>query len=151
VKSPGRRPAPVLPVPPPRRLYTADEANAVLPEVRTELERVRGHVSRAQEVRELLDDLEAYYGGDMASATQAERDRHAALRGEASRLEAEISEGVRGILDRGIEIKDLQRGLIDFYHDRAGTVVYLCWEHGEKRVLHWHPLASGYAGRQPLP
>ena len=139
----------MLPVPP-RRLYTVDEANAVLPAVRTELERVRGHVSRAQEVHDLLDDLEAYYGGDMASATPEERARHTALRAEASRLEAEVSEVVRGILGRGIEIKDLERGLIDFYHDRAGTVVYLCWERGEERVLHWHALESGYPGRQPL-
>ena len=49
-----------------------------------------------------------------------------------------------------IELKDLQRGLIDFPTMREGRVVYLCWELGEPEVAYWHELDTGFGGRQPL-
>jgi hypothetical protein len=52
--------------------------------------------------------------------------------------------------DRDIELKDLQMGLIDFYHEREGRIVYLCWRLGEPEVLFWHDLDTGFAGRQLL-
>lgn len=51
---------------------------------------------------------------------------------------------------RGILIKDLDRGLIDFPAIIAGREVFLCWEKGESDVEFWHGLDDGYAGREPL-
>ena len=50
----------------------------------------------------------------------------------------------------GIELKDLESGLVDFPHYRDGQLVYLCWQRGEARIEYWHDLESGFAGRQPL-
>ena len=47
-------------------------------------------------------------------------------------------------------MKDPERGLIDFYHERDGQVVYLCWQLGEPDIEWWHDTEAGFAGRQPL-
>jgi len=58
---------------------------------------------------------------------------------------------VRDLHDRGIEIKDLDKGLIDFPHIRAnGEEVFLCYMLGEKSIDAWHPIEGGYAARQSV-
>jgi hypothetical protein len=56
----------------------------------------------------------------------------------------------RELDELGIELKDEVRGLIDFRALRGQDEVYLCWQHGEERVAYWHPIAAGFAGRQPI-
>lgn len=51
---------------------------------------------------------------------------------------------------REIQIKDLDRGLIDFPALLAGKEVFLCWEQGEEDIEFWHDLDAGYAGREAL-
>ena len=56
---------------------------------------------------------------------------------------------VKGLEQRGILVKGLDQGLIDFPHIRKnGEEVYLCWKVGENDILYWHPIADGYAGRR---
>ena len=47
-------------------------------------------------------------------------------------------------------LEDLYRGLIDFFHQREGETVFLCWKLGESQVDWWHPVDTGIAGRQRL-
>lgn len=51
---------------------------------------------------------------------------------------------------REIQIKDVERGLIDFPAFHEGREVYLCWERGEEDIEFWHELDGGYAGRERL-
>jgi hypothetical protein len=53
----------------------------------------------------------------------------------------------------GVQVKDLDQGLVDFpaRHPETGDLVLLCWHRGEERVAHWHGLEEGFAGRKPLP
>lgn len=51
---------------------------------------------------------------------------------------------------REIEIKDVDRGLIDFPAFIGGKEVFLCWEKDEDDIEHWHDLDSGYAGRERI-
>ncbi len=55
----------------------------------------------------------------------------------------------------GVQVKDLQSGLIDFPHLRRGPdgaeeEVLLCYRLGERDILFWHDLISGFAGRRPV-
>lgn len=63
----------------------------------------------------------------------------------------ELMDIVRTIHEAGVLVKGLAEGLIDFPHIRAdGEEVYLCWKVGEPELAYWHPLETGFAGRQPL-
>jgi hypothetical protein len=50
----------------------------------------------------------------------------------------------------GVQVKDLDIGLLDFPCEVDGQVVLLCWKLGEKAITHWHGVSEGFAGRKPV-
>jgi len=66
------------------------------------------------------------------------------------RIIADIKDLSQEFREREIQIKDIDRGLIDFPAIMDGREVFLCWEDGEEDIEYWHDLESGYAGRQKL-
>ena len=57
---------------------------------------------------------------------------------------------VHRILATGVELKDINTGLLDFRALRHDQEVYLCWKHGEEQIQFWHEIEAGFAGRQPI-
>ena len=57
---------------------------------------------------------------------------------------------IHQIIDLGIEIKDINTGLIDFPALKDGHIVYLCWRYEEEGIQFWHEIDAGFAGRQPI-
>jgi len=63
----------------------------------------------------------------------------------------EIEALLREVAELGIEVKDLDNGLIDFRTQRGGEEVYLCWRLGEgDQITWWHTIEGGFAARRPL-
>lgn len=127
-----------------KRLYTLAEANAVLATVRPVLESLRHDF---EELNRARHDFGVY----------AASLRNHGLLVESHRVEVEINELVerlRGGIERldalGIELKNIEWGLIDFPALRNGAVVYLCWRLGEGEIEAWHELDAGFAGRRPI-
>ena len=77
---------------------------------------------------------------DSLAETRAQRERSATA----------LKEQVNRIQETGCVVKDLDEGLIDFPSVMKGQEVFLCWKLGEERVLYWHGLEEGFAGRKPL-
>ena len=50
----------------------------------------------------------------------------------------------------GVQVKDLEIGLLDFPCEVDGQVVLLCWKLGETTITHWHGVSEGFAGRKPV-
>jgi hypothetical protein len=65
-------------------------------------------------------------------------------------LGRQLASGVQGIHQRGCLLKDLDRGLVDFYAVSGDRLIFLCWQLGETEVSHWHSLEGGFSSRQPL-
>jgi hypothetical protein len=61
-----------------------------------------------------------------------------------------LAAAVDAIVARGIQVKDLDTGLLDFPSLRDGEEVLLCWRVGESRVAYWHTYDDGFAGRRPI-
>ena len=62
----------------------------------------------------------------------------------------QVDKLVHLILDTGVQIKDVNSGLIDFSALKDGREVYLCWQYGEGDIAFWHEMDAGFAGRQPI-
>ncbi|HEV2912429.1 MAG TPA: DUF2203 domain-containing protein [Pyrinomonadaceae bacterium] len=124
------------------KIFSIEEANALLPTVRRILEVIRGTHRRLmtydEAAKHAAEGAEGGGGGMVGGA------RYVALLIE---LAARTSE-----LDAlGVQLKDYARGLIDFPSLRDGRVVLLCWHLGEgDRIEWWHDPEAGFAGRQPL-
>jgi hypothetical protein len=73
-------------------------------------------------------------------------EKHEALR-EVGRT---IATTVQRVQELGVEVKDLDSGLVDFRSLRDGREIYLCWRVGEAGIGWWHTIESGFGGRQPL-
>ncbi|MEK6963549.1 MAG: DUF2203 domain-containing protein [Nanoarchaeota archaeon] len=66
----------------------------------------------------------------------------------------ELTEDFYGVMEQietmGVEVKDLEQGLIDFPGQFEGREIYLCWKLGEDRIRHWHELDTGFDARQEI-
>ncbi len=123
--------------------WTVERANKALPLVR----RIAADLVRAySQWRELVERFEVVSTSN-TTASGEEADR---LQREVQRVAAEIEDFVEELHDLGVECKSFETGLLDFPAERDGRPVYLCWQHGESRVAHWHEIDAGFAGRQPL-
>ena len=124
------------------KLFTLSEANALLPTVR----RIAAAISRAHRQIVSLQDAAreaaekaTLGGGFMADGPQYVTDLMS-LAEHTGELEA-----------LGVQLKDYERGLLDFPSMREGRVVLLCWQLGEgDRIEWWHDLETGFSGRQPI-
>ena len=130
------------------RHFTPEEANAALAEVRPLVERMVSHRRAHVEALEQQEALEGRIRGNGGGIPPAQlADAAADVEREAGELARVIDE----IVEYGVEVKDLDEGLIDFPALRRGETVLLCWKLGEDEILYWHGIEDGFAGRQPLP
>jgi hypothetical protein len=132
------------------RLFTQEEANAALVEVRPLVERLVADRQALVALGDELEELHALIGGNGGSLDPGRI-------GELQEAVAHAAAGLAGLVEEiqelGVQVKDLDRGLVDFptRHPESGETVLLCWELGEREVGHWHDLEEGFAGRKPLP
>ncbi|MCI4371099.1 MAG: DUF2203 domain-containing protein [Thermoplasmata archaeon] len=133
------------------RLFTEPEANAFVPRLEQTFLRLDPTLARLRELRDLIEDSEEYYGEGLTTAPEADRATYANLLQEESDLERSMQSELDGLRAFGCEVKDVQRGLVDFPARLEDELVYLCWQRGEDRIGWWHTLAAGFAGRKALP
>ena len=124
------------------RIFTVQEANALLPEVRI----IVGKIQRAHR------KLARFRDGAKKAAEAAERGGGGIANGGAYAIAlTELTTQLTELEALGVQLKDFDRGLIDFPSLRDGRVVLLCWQLGEGDELEWwHDVDAGFAGRTPL-
>jgi hypothetical protein len=133
--------------PPEGRLFTVEEANALLPRVREMMAQLGEAHGRLVRVSQELESLERRR--DRGNILQLARELREARERLGAAVEARRA-AFAAIAALGVQIKSLDPALIDFPSLRDGRVVLLCWRAGEPAVMHWHDLDSGFAGRRPL-
>jgi hypothetical protein len=119
--------------------YTREEATALLPQLRTwllQLKQQRQELDRSDQRLASLMSPGNDLGGDLVN--------------QWIRTLAGMQELLGEFQRREIQIKDIERGLLDFPALIGGREVFLCWESDEETVEFWHDLDAGYAGRERL-
>ena len=129
------------------KLFTVDEAEKMLPEIRKIMENVlevrKSAIQAGEELARVAKRM----------ATKDESLQPAELvnkRTEVEFLVKIIEEGCEAIVSKGAQVKDLDVGLIDFPAMINGELVLLCWKYGEDGIHFYHSLEDGFAGRKPL-
>lgn len=130
------------------KTFTLNEAQTLLPLVESLLLRTQAAGRKAAELEAEMQQLSQRIflsGGlrvDVPTVAKRRAEREKALK-EAQDTLAEIDE-------IGVQVKDLDQGLLDFPCLLDGETVLLCWKQGEKEIGYWHTMDGGYAGRKPL-
>jgi len=126
------------------KVFTTEEANALLPRLEILVRALQNHTNALRaRIRELAGtdpDI-----GALPLSTVI--DRYPELRPEAARV-AEVAAQIGSL---GCVLKDIDLGLVDFPFEIDGGVIFLCWQSGEREIIAWHSVDSGFGARQPLP
>jgi hypothetical protein len=124
------------------RIFSIEEANALLPQVRPllmSIKRLRRRLLARQESAKNAATGAELGGGGMIGGNQYVE------------ILLKIASDTSELDTFGIQLKDFERGLIDFPSLRDGRVVLLCWHFGDgDQIEWWHDVEAGFAGRQPL-
>jgi len=124
------------------KLFSVEEANALIPAVRAILLRIQRSGRRMEQYQE--EARHAAEGAERGGGGMADGPRYISLLIDLFSAAGELE-------TLGVQLKDQSRGLIDFPSLRDGRVVLLCWQLGEgDHIEWWHEPEAGFAGRQPL-
>ena len=124
------------------KIFTIDEANALLPSVK----------AIVTDIQKDHKALGRYRADSRAAAGAADNGGGGVQNGvQYAQLVTTFTDNLAELDKLGVQMKDFERGLIDFPSLREGRVVLLCWQLGEgDEVEWWHDVDAGFAGRTPL-
>jgi hypothetical protein len=130
------------------KTFTLDEAQSLLPVLESLLKRAIEGKRSAEEVDSGLSDTarRIYLSGGMRVDVGKVAKQRAEMEAHVQRVRESIAE----IDSIGVQVKDLDAGLLDFPCRLDDQVVLLCWRMGEPSIEHWHPVEAGFADRQPV-
>ena len=130
------------------KTFTLSEAQTLLPVLEALLRKAQAAGSRAGELESEMQQLTQRIflsGGMHVNVVQAAR-----RRAERERTLQEARDTLLEIDEIGVQVKDLEKGLLDFPCVVDGQTVLLCWKLGEKEIGFWHTTEDGFTGRKPL-
>ena len=130
------------------KTFTLDEAQSLLPVLEALLKRAIDGKRAAEEVETELSELSRriYLSGGMRVNLPEVAHQREEMESHLQRVQETISE----IDAIGVQVKDLDTGLLDFPFRLDEDIVLLCWRLGEGAIEHWHTVESGFQGRQPV-
>ena len=130
------------------RTFTLDEAQSLLP-VLESLLRAAIHakkiIDEADAEQQALQHRVFLNGGMFLDIVPLAR-----RKAEREQTEQRAKDALAEIDSIGVQVKDLNIGLLDFPCEVEGQIILLCWKLGEKAITHWHGLQEGFAGRKPI-
>ena len=130
------------------RTFTLDEAQSLLP-ILESLLRTAIHakkiVDEADAEQQALQHRVFLNGGMFLDIVPLAR-----RKAERAKAEQRAKDALAEIDSIGVQVKDLNIGLLDFPCEVEGQIILLCWKLEEKTITHWHGLQEGFAGRKPI-
>jgi hypothetical protein len=127
--------------------FTLAEANSLVPWLESVFRAAAPLRREMTEARAEMDGLlRKAHGNGSSSHEQTLSEKRQAVQD----LDHRIQEMLGQVVERGIIVRDMDRGLVDFPSFRQGREVFLCWLWGEERVAFWHETDAGFSSRQPL-
>jgi hypothetical protein len=130
------------------RTFTLDEAQSLLPVLESLLRTAIGAKKLIEEVeaeQQALNHRIFLNGGTHVDVVPL-----AKRKAERNKAEQRAKDALAEIDSIGVQVKDLNIGLLDFPCEVEGEIVLLCWKLGEKSITHWHGTHEGFAGRKPI-
>ncbi len=130
------------------KTFTLDEAQSLLPVLEALMKRAIEGKQAAEEAESVLTELaqRIYLAGGMRVDVGKVSRQRAEVEGHLQRVRESVAE----IDSIGVQVKDLESGLLDFPCRIDDEVVLLCWRMGETAIEHWHTMDAGFQGRQPV-
>jgi len=122
------------------RTFSLSEARSLMPRLRRMLARVNAMRQALVDMREEIE----------AAREKSEPNGGSPLGPAYLKYMTAFTDGIQKVQSLGVQIKDFQKGLVDFPYEYDGRIVYLCWKVDEDEIAWWHEVDAGFAGRRLL-
>lgn len=131
-----------------QRTFTLQEAQVLLPVLKSLLQ-------QAIDGKQLIEKIDSEFQElaqriFLSGGLLVEIGRMALRRTEREKTVQRIKDVLSEIDATGVQVKDLEMGLLDFPCLVDGKTILLCWKMGEDKITHWHGTEEGYAGRKVI-
>ncbi|MCQ6559269.1 DUF2203 domain-containing protein [Paenibacillus mendelii] len=133
-----------------KKTFTLSEANALLPQLKADLAQLQNLAKQFEERYLELEKAKAQYEPSYGRAEDA-KDPFFEAEGQLDFMRVEADLLVANFERKGVLLKMVNPGLIDFPAIVNGEHVLICWKEGEERITHYHGWHDGFQGRKPLP
>lgn len=130
------------------RTFTLDEAQTLLPVLESLLRTAiagKALIEQVEAEQQALSHRIFMNGGTFLDIVPLAR-----RKAERTKAEQRAKDAIAEIDSIGVQVKDLDIGLLDFPCEVEGQIILLCWKLGEKSITHWHGTQEGFAGRKPI-
>src|SRR5438045_2072549 len=130
------------------RTFTLQEAQSLLPVLESLLRVAIDGKKLIESVDHELQELAHRVflnGGTLVNVVRLSR-----RKAEGEKAIQRVKDSIAEIDSIGVQVKDLDIGLLDFPCVVDGHVILLCWRLGESAITHWHGESEGFAGRKPI-
>jgi hypothetical protein len=130
------------------RTFTLQDAQMLLPTLESLLRTAIHSKKLIEEVDAELQEVAHRVflnGGTLVNVVEVAR-----RKAERERAVQRAKDSIAEIHATGVQVKDIDIGLLDFPCKVEGEIVLLCWKLGEQRITHWHSTEEGFAGRKPI-
>jgi hypothetical protein len=130
------------------RTFTLDEAKSLLPVLESLLRNAiigKKFVEKFEAEMQALQHRIFLAGGTLVDIVPLAR-----RKAERVRTEQRAKDALAEIDSIGVQVKDIDTGLLDFPCEVEGQIILLCWKLGEKSITHWHGTQEGFAARKPI-
>lgn len=133
-----------------KKTFTLEEANALLPELKADLLQLQRLSSRFEELYEELREKKARLAASSVQTAEA-GDPYFEFESRLDFMKMEVDLLIGNFERKGVLLKMIRPGLIDFPAVMDGEPVLICWKEGEERISHYHGWNDGFIGRKPIP
>jgi hypothetical protein len=131
-----------------KRLFTLDEATELLPVLKSLLQSAIDSSRQLQQAQRRLQEINHHVflsGGSLLKISDM-----LALKNDSDHAAQRLREALEEIDSMGVQVKDLEIGLLDFPCRVDDGIILLCWKLGEPAIGFWHKVEDGFKGRRPI-
>ena len=130
------------------RTFNLEEAHSLLPVLESLL---RSAINGKKVMEEVEAEMQALtHRIFLNGGTHVDVVATARRKAERAKAEQRAKDALAEIDSIGVQVKDIDIGLLDFPCEVEGRIVLLCWKMGEPSITHWHGTEEGFAGRKPI-
>jgi hypothetical protein len=133
---------------PKMKIFTLDQAHALLPVLQSLLKKAMDDKKLIELIEKESQDLRhrILLSGGLSVDVPARAQRRA----ERDKATQDAKDALAEIHAIGVQVKDLDMGLLDFPCAVEDEIVLLCWKYGEEKIQYWHSQEEGFQGRKPI-
>ena len=130
------------------RTFTLEEAQMLLPVLKSLLEQAMKAKQEIGQIDEGFQNLK--HRVFLSGGLLVDVGKVASRRAEREKAMQAIKDAIAEIDAIGVQVKDLDIGLLDFPCKVENEIILLCWKYGEEKIEFWHGMEEGFAGRKPI-